>query len=87
LRRAHCLLHLDCQEMLMAVNVGFVVDSGSGGGGRILLRISVFLCEYHSIIAAGSPSPSHVGLTRGLRGKIWEPNNEAVFMCISASVG
>ena len=25
-RRAHSLLHPDCQEMLTAVNVGFVVD-------------------------------------------------------------
>jgi hypothetical protein len=34
--RAHCLLHLEYQEMLTAVNVGFVVDrvaAGGGGGG------------------------------------------------------
>ena len=32
LHRAHRLLHLDCQEMLTAVNVGFVLVSGSGSG-------------------------------------------------------
>jgi hypothetical protein len=36
-RRAHRLLHLDCQEILTAVNVGFVVDRVAvveGGRGQ-----------------------------------------------------